>query len=307
MNPYRSRAYLLLLIASIIWGIAGVVIKYTLYAFPTLIFLTYRFGIASVAAAVTFLLLGFRAPKDKKVLAYSLFYGFLTSTVALGLLFFGTEQTTAIDAILISATAPISIAAAGAFFLKEHVTAREKIGIGIAFAGTAVTILEPVIKSGGGFIGFGGNLLVFASVLVGTATAVLAKILLRKDLDPLYATNMSFIVGFLTIAPVAFLTYGPWEIVKIITSTPLSYQLGVFYMALISGTLAYILWHKAQKTIEVGEVGLFAYLYPVFGTPLAIVWLKEKISVPFLIGATIIAVGVAVAEYKKSRYNKALK
>jgi len=303
MNPYRLRAYLLLLIVSIIWGIAGVVIKYTLYGFPPLIFLTYRFGIAAVAAAVTFLLLGFRIPKDKKVLAYSLLYGFLTSTVALGLLFFGTEQTTAIDAILISATAPITIAAAGAFFLKEHVTAQERIGIGIAFAGTAVTILEPVIRNGGNFVGFGGNLLIFASVLVGTATAVLAKILLRKDLDPLYATNMSFIVGFLTIAPVAFLTYGPGEIVKIITSTPLSYQLGVLYMALISGTLAYTLWHKAQKTIEVGEVGLFAYLYPVFGTPLAIVWLKEKITTPFIVGAIIIAIGVIIAEFKKRRYN----
>ena len=145
--------------------------------------------------------------------------------------------------------------------------------------------------------------MVFASVLVGTATAVMAKVLLRADLDPLYATNMSFIVGFLTIAPVAFLTYGPGEIVKIITSTPLSYQLGVFYMALVSGTLAYTLWHKAQKTIEVGEVGLFTYLYPVFGTPLAIAWLKEKITAPFIIGAVIIATGVAIAEYKKRRYN----
>lgn len=307
MNPHRLHAYILLLAVSIIWGVAGVVIKYTLGAFPPLVFLTYRFGIASLAAILSFFIFGFKIPKDKNVLLISAFYGFLTSTVALMLLFFGTESTTAIDATLISATAPITIAAAGAIFLREHITGREKIGITIAFLGALITILEPVIKNGASFAGLGGNLLVFASVIVGTANAVLAKVLLRKGVDPLFATNASFIVGFLTTAPVAFIVHKPAEVVGLIGSSPLSYHLGVFYMALISGSLAYTLWHKAQKTIEIGEVGLFAYLYPVFGTPLAVFWLKEKITVPFIIGAAIIAVGVVIAEYKKSRYNKALK
>lgn len=303
MNPYRLHAYSLLLLVSVIWGIAGAVIKYTLGAFPPLVFLTYRFGIASVAAILSFFIFGFKIPKDKNVLLISAFYGFLTSTVALGLLFFGTDETTAIDATLISATAPITIAAAGAIFLREHITGREKIGITIAFLGTMITILEPIIKNGTSFAGLGGNLLVFASVITGTATAVLAKLLLRKEVDPLFATSVSFVVGFLTTAPVAFLVHKPSELLELIGSSPLSYHLGVFYMALISGSLAYTLWHKAQKTIEIGEVGLFAYLYPVFGTPLAVVWLKEKITTPFIFGAIIIALGVIIAEYKKRRYN----
>jgi drug/metabolite transporter (DMT)-like permease len=74
-------------------------------------------------------------------------------------------------------------------------------------------------------------------------------------------------------------------------------------MALLSGTFAYILWHKAEKSIEVGEVSLFSYLFPVFGTPLSVLWLKESISLPFVIVALVIAFGVIVAEYKKKRYN----
>ena len=301
MNPRRLHAYLILLVVSFIWGIAGVVIKYTLGALSPLTFLLYRFAIASLAGIITFAFFRFPIPKDKKILLYSLFYGFLTSTVALGLLFLGIEETTAIDANLIAATAPITIAIAGAFYLKEHVTLREKIGIGIAFLGTIITIFEPVIRNGDGFSGLGGNLLVFASVLVGTATAILAKILMRKEVSPIYLTNASFIVGFLTTIPLAFLADSPSKIISSVTSAPFPYHLGVIYMALISGTLAYTLWHKAEKTIEVGEVGLFAYLYPVFGTPLAVVWLKEKISTPFIIGAIVIAIGVLIAELKPKR------
>lgn len=307
MNPHRLHAYSLLLIVSIIWGIAGVVIKFTLGAFDPLVFLSYRFAISATASLATLLLVGLKLPKDKQVIKLLIFYGFLTSTVAVGLLFFGFDETTAIDATLISATGPLLISAAGAIFLQEHVTLREKIGMGIAFIGTGVAIMEPILKNGDGYTGLGGNLLVFASILVGVATAIVAKILLRKEVDPSAAVGVSFWIGFLTLAPVALIVNSPLGIVEQIKEAPLVFHLGVFFMALLSGNLAYTLWHKAQKTIEVGEVSVFGYLYPIVTTPLAVIFLKEKISTPFIVGAIIIAMGVAVAEYKKSRYNKASK
>ena len=299
MNSYRLRAYLLLLIVSVIWGVAGPVIKFTLGGFDPLVFLTYRFAISAVASLITVLLIGFRLPKDKKIVKLSLFYGFLTSTVALGLLFFGFDKTTAIDATLISATGPLFISAGGLLFLKERVTLREKAGMGIAFVGTAITIAEPVLRGGNGFAGLGGNLLVFASILVGVATAIFAKILLRNELAPAMATNMAFWVGFLTLAPIAAVVHSPVGIIEQIKAAPLVFHLGVLFMALLSGNLAYTLWHRAQKTIEVGEVSVFAYLMPVFSAPLAVLWLGEKITFPFAVGAFVIILGVIIAEVKR--------
>ena len=307
MSPNRVHTYLILLLVSAIWGVAGVVIKYTLFGFAPLIFLTYRFFLSTLVCLPMILVLRNQIPKDKKLLLEVLLYGFLTSSVALGLLFFGTEKTSAIDATLITATAPILIAVAGALFLNEHVTLREKIGIGIAFAGTTIAITEPLIHDGASFAGLSGNLLVLLSVIVSTITAVYAKILMRKDVDPLFATNISFVVGFLTIFPVTLFFYTPKEIIASVLSTQPSYHLGVLYMTFLSGILAYYLWHKAEKSIEVGEVGLIAYLYPVFGTPLAILWLKEKVSLPFILGAIVIAIGVAVAEIKTRKSLKSKK
>ena len=303
MNPHRLRAYSQLLVVSVIWGIAAVVIKYTLTGFPPFIFLTYRFFISTIAALILFVFTGIKLPKDKKSLMLIFVYGFLVSTVSLGLLFLGTDKTTSIDANLISAMAPITIVIAGAIFLKEHITKKEKIGITIALVGTLITIIEPILRASDGIGGLEGNLLVFASILVGTVTAVLAKVILRKNVDPITLTNVSFIVGFITTLPIVLVVSTPHELINSILQTPLPFHLGVIYMALLSGTLAYILWHKAEKTIEVSEVSLFAYLYPVFGTPLSILWLKEKITLPFMIGAIIIAIGILIAEIKKKRYN----
>ena len=50
----RFTAYFLLLIVSVIWGVAGPVIKFTLHDFPPLIFLSYRFAISGTIALVLF-------------------------------------------------------------------------------------------------------------------------------------------------------------------------------------------------------------------------------------------------------------
>lgn len=302
MNSLRVKVYFEILLVSIIWGFAGVIIKYTLNGFSPFIFLSYRFFISTILAIIFILAGKIKFPKNPKVLALTVFNGFLISTASLGLLFLGAEKTTSIDLNLISATAPIIIAAAGAIFLKEHITKREKIGMLIAFTGTFITIAEPILKRNGTFGALEGNLTIFASVLLTSASAILAKKIMRNEIDALTATNIAFIVGFITIIPFTLPQILSSKF-QIFLSTPFNYHLGVFYMAIISGTLAYYLWHKAEKSIEVSEVNLAAYLYPVFGTPLSVLWLKEKITLPFIIGSIIIAVGIFLAEFKKKRYN----
>src|SRR5258708_6597924 len=132
--------------------------------------------------------------------------------------------------------------------------------------------------------------------------AIFSKIILRKKVNIFFLKNNTFIIGFITKISIVFISNSPSQIVNIISNTPLTYHFGVIYMALISGTLAYFLWHKAEKMIEVGEVSIFAYLYPIFGTPLSVLWLKEKITPPFIIGVIVIAIGVIIAEWKKRRY-----
>jgi len=300
MDKKRLLACLALLITSIIWGAAAPVIKFTLAGISALPFLAYRFTLSSAAALITLPWGGLKLPNHWKTILTVIIYGLLTSTVTLGLLFLGMERTTVLDAALISTLGPLMIVWAGEIFLKERVTHQEKTGIIIALVGTLLAVLEPFLRGGMSTIQLEGNILVLLYLASTTASAVLAKELVRQKVTPLALTNISFIIGFLTITPLAILSSST-PLWKTIFNLSWSYHLGVIFLALISGSLAYTLWARAQKTIEIGEAALFSYLYPIFSAPLAVFWLKEKITNSFALGAVLVTIGVLIAEYKRHR------
>lgn len=299
MTSYRTRAYIFLLIVAIIWGAATPVIKFTLGGISPFSFLAYRFFLAGIfgAFAVIFIKKGHQAIREN--FWELVIFGFITTTLTLSLLFLGLNKTTVLDTTLIVSVSPLVVAVFGVIFLKEHITSREKVGMGIAFFGTLLTVIEPLLADGIKSFQVVGNLFIVANLIVGALSAIMAKKLIRKNVPEFALINVAFVVGAFTSIPFLFIETTPTNFVHTIVQLSLPYQLGVFFMAFISGTLAYALWAKGQKSIEVSEAGLFVYLQPIFAAPLAVFWLKETISMPFVIGAVVIATGVIIAEYKK--------
>lgn len=299
MKKNRLSAYIDLLLVSMIWGFATPVIKFTMRGIEPAAFLTYRFFISSIVAFIILIPTFKHHWKRLKNNASKIFlYSIFATTIALGLLFLGLEKTTVLDAVLITAVAPLVTAVFGRIFLKEKITKKEKLGISIAFFGTLITVLEPVFKGESSAIQIEGNILVIGYLLTNAYSAVLAKKLTRKKITGKTLSNLSFIIGFFTILPLALVRRPFADIIVNVMTLDFQYHLGVFYMAFISGLLAYSLWIKGQKTIEISEAGVFAYLMPIFSTPLAVFWLGEEITLPFVFGAIIITTGVIIAEYK---------
>jgi len=137
---------------------------------------------------------------------------------------------------------------------------------------------------------------------------IISKKQMREKVSPLTMAVSNFFVGFITLLPLAVLeNHGAKNMVSLISNVSFGGQLGVFYMAIISGALGYYLFQLGQKSIESSEAAIFSYLQPLFSTPLAIIWLKEEISSSFTIGVSIIIVGIIIAQYKnKSLARKAL-
>jgi drug/metabolite transporter (DMT)-like permease len=306
MTSSRIRAYILLIIVAAIWGFAGPVIKYTLPDFPPIIFLTYRFAISLLILIPVTISMKQSLPKNKKDIFILTLVGLLGSSINLGLLFYGYNYTTALDASLLSATAPIFVVAASAFVLKEKVTKNERLGVFITFIGAITIILQPLAEGGlFTFKNIYGNLLIIAANMAWVLYVVLSKYELKQKVKPLLMTTYTFFLGFITLLPLAiFQSGGISNLFKQLASTPVKPHLGVWYMAILSGALAYFLYQKAQKSIEASEATLFSYLSPLFAAPLAVFWLGELLTPTFLLGSVIIALGVFIAEFKKRSYNK---
>lgn len=301
MTSYRIKAYIYLVLVSVLWGAATPIIKFTLGGITPLSFLVYRFSISALLGVGILIATKTHIPKPKENLPLIIMYGVLTTTFALGLLFLGLNRTTVLDTVLITAVSPLVTAIAGTLFLNETITKQEKIGILIAFTGTMITILEPVFRGQVDLTALTGNFLVFGYLIANGFSSVLSKKLVRKNVNPLDLSNISFIVGFLTLLPFVPFEASFSKVVSNVSTLSIPFHLGVIYMAIFSGTIAYALWIKGQKSIEISEAGVFAYLIPIFATPLAVVWLGEKITPYFVLGAVLIAIGVFIAEYKRRR------
>lgn len=295
----RLKAYILLLIVSAIWGVASPVIKYTLDYLPPFTFLFWRFLITSIVFLPVFLIYIKKHPVKLADLPKLSFLGFLGTPLTLALIFLGYQRTTAMDGVLISATAPIFIALGGAIFLKEKITKLEKIGLGLAIFGSLVTVSQPLFE--GGFLkgALTGNLLVFGSVLSWTAFTLLSKEDFHRH-HPFVITAFCFFVGLIVIFPLFLheqltinnqLLLNDHQFLLNVRSLP-----GVIYMSIFSSVIAYTLYEYGLSLIEASETTIFAYLQPIFAAPVSLIWLKEPITPLFLLGAAIIAIGVILSE-----------
>jgi drug/metabolite transporter (DMT)-like permease len=301
MSAARAKAFTLLLITTLIWGAATIILKYTLDGITPLPFLSYRFLISGGLGVVSLLFYRGKLPKTARSWVIIALYSFLSTTISLGLLFLGLAKTTVLDLILITLIGPLMAEIAGVLFLKEKVTRLEKIGTLIAMSGALLTILEPALESGHSFGGLGGNILIFGSMFADIASLLVLKKLIKNDISPTALTHVSFIIGLLTLLPITIVFMGIGPFMHVVWELPIQYHMGVIYMAVMSGTVAYALRAKAQKAVTVGEAGLFGYLGSIVSAPLAVIFLHETITPLFITGAVLIGIGVGVAEWRKKK------
>lgn len=300
----RLIAYLALLLTTAIWGIANPVIKYTGQFVPPFAFLFFRFSLSSMVILPLFIWYLRRHPFPTKDLPKLTLLAIMATTVNLGLIFLGFERTTALDGTLINSLTPILIVIGGVFFLREKITRRKTIGLTIAVTGTTVTVLQPLLKqtafAGQNLI---GNLLILAAGIEWAAYTLIAKEDLRKH-PPFLHTAWASFVGLATFVPLAFLENPKFlapPAVQVILTNP-SAILGIAYMAILSYLVAYYAHYLGLQTIDASEAALFAYLQPVFAVPLAVLWLGEAFTLPFAIGAILIAIGIFLTEYKGKKF-----
>jgi len=303
MTKDRKKAYFLMLVTILIWGIALVVIKNTLSYVSPINFLFWRLLITSWIFFPFFIYQFNKNPLSFTEVVKLGLWGMLGTSIPLLLLFEGLARTTAIDTALIAVVGPLLVIIGGALLLKEKVEKHEKIGILLALIGTIVTIIQPFLehqKTAGENIL--GNALVLASCFIGAAYILFAKNDLKKH-SPFMVTSIAFFGGLVSLLPI-FYYYN----IDAISMIPVNEAwFGILYMAIFSSVIAYTTRANALKLIEASEVAVFSYLQPLIAIPLSVLLLHEVVTLPFLIGAGLIAIGVCIAEFAKRGKTKLLK
>src|SRR5690349_22748161 len=157
--PTRDR--LLAVLVAVLWGLNFLAIHATLGQFPPVFAGALRFAVIAVP---TILFVPWPKVKVRYLLGYGL--GFGTGQFAFLFIAMDTGMPTGLASLVLQASAPFTVLL-GAVFLRERLSARQGIGIGLAVAGmVAIAVsraqeaaLLPVVLTLVGALGWAvGNL-----------------------------------------------------------------------------------------------------------------------------------------------------
>jgi drug/metabolite transporter (DMT)-like permease len=250
------------------------------------------------AAAAAFLILQRVLPQRTRLAPADrgrvLLLGFLAVPVNQGFFLFGLEHTTPTHASLLYALTPLVVFLLARRILGEA-NARDKlIGIGAAFAGVTLILLERGLAHELRVLS--GDALILVAVFAWAAYTVLSKPLLERY-PPVMVTSWVIVAGSLMFLPAAAIP-GAVPAPGRLTAPVL---VGILYLAIGTSVIAYPLWLYALRRLSASRVAITSNTQPVLTGVLSWIIFGERFSAGFLLGAALILLGVTWVEVRGGR------
>lgn len=297
----RWQAYTLLILNVVLNAVALPLVKPAFDFTTPFRFLFYRFVIATIISLPILWHFSRTHQITVKRIALIVLIELFSSALTLGILYLGLARTTSLEANLIATSSPIFVVLAGVIYLKEKEERHEWIGLMLAFMGTLMIIVLPILRGQTAFsmMSFTGN----ALILLQNITGAIGLILVKKyymNIPKLLVTGVSAWVGMISFAIMSYLELGPRhsEVLQIISGDLLhrSVWIAVIYMSIFITIIATTAYLKGQECIEASEATLFGYLSPLVFFPVSIFILHEGFNPLHIVGLFVILVGVVIAE-----------
>lgn len=208
----------------------------------------------------------------------------------------GIKYTTAPNAALAYALTPVFVVVFQAMHKRAWPVRKHLVGIAIAILGTGIVLSDGVSLDATHTL---GNVMVLLASASWGLYTILGKRLVHKY-GALYATALTFFVGFATYLPVWLLL--PIQDSLAPLTDPLvssSVWLQLFYLGVITSGVGYGLWYFALLRLESHRVAVFNNLQPVITTLLAFVVFGTVPSLLFFVGGCVALVGVVVTQIQE--------
>ena len=211
--------------------------------------------------------------------------------------FAAAKYTTAARTSLFANTSPVFTLLISFLFAKELLTGRKILGVLMGLTGV---IIAAVSRGSDAFTAnslstLGGDMLALISGVFWAIFTVFGGEASTRY-NGIFCTVLYRVCGLLVLTPVLFFC-------DISFKLPLTVWLGLLYMAVVSGGFAVWLWSYAQKHVEPGVLGSFGYLSAFCATLFSMLFLKEKITLPF-VAAFILILGGMVLILKTTGKNE---
>jgi drug/metabolite transporter (DMT)-like permease len=212
----------------------------------------------------------------RQALVPGLFFGLNLATF-----FVGATHNSVANAALIGSLSPFLIVPLGAVMFHEYFNSRALVFALVAFGGAALVLLNAPPN---GDASIRGNVFGFVAMLLWTGYVVSTRYF-RRDMD--VATFMS------TVSPIAAVAVLPLAVINGdmfgLSRTGWTYTL---ILTLLTGFTAHGLLVYAQRTIQIGTIGISQVVQPALAVVWSFVLLGETLRDPQVLGIAVVICGL---------------
>ena len=288
------KSYLYASITVLIWATLATVVKIILYDIPSFEALT----ISSVFAFVFLLIMNIINGSVKELKHYRLKdylmmsgLGFLGLFLYSALYYYGISALSSQEACILNYLWPLMIVVFACLLLKEKLTARKLIAMGMSFAGIVVLTVGT-----GGAASSGNRLWGIVACVTAAVCYGLFSVLNKKHSLNQNITMMWIWLTVSVCSLVSGMIFEKWQPIVGIQ------WLGLGWLGVVVNAVAYLLWAIALKNAEdSAKVANLAYLVPFLSIVLSSVVLKEQITVNMVIAVVLIVGGILLQSIRFRR------
>ena len=289
----KSIVYILLALASVIWGVSFIMTKELFNSEPHItvfIILTFRLILATVVTIPSLLILRKLEPIKKGDLKWFLILAILEPFIYSICETSGVQLVSGSMSSIIVATIPLFVPLGMAVAYREKIPVVTILGLLLSFAGLAVMLLF------GGSNNLDTNPVGLAWLFAAVITAVVFTLVLVKLVNryrPLTITAYQNLFGCIYFLPLMLLMDG--------SQLPLlSYSGKMIGLLLALGvfcsTLAYVCYNEGVARLGATAACIFNNVIPVFSLIAALIIGQETLTWAKPIGIAIVIAGVILAQ-----------
>ena len=281
-------------IFAFLWSTGWIVAKFAAMHADPITFLAVRHALAACAFAGICLLIGAKWPDSPRKMGMAILSGvFLHGLYLAGVWYaIGQGVPSGLSGI-IAGLQPLLTAMAAPFFLGERLALRQRIGLGLGFAGILIAISPQLIESlSAGLTGLGIpliiNLVAMSSVTYGT---LFQKRYLQNG-DIWTTATLQFVGAFIVTLPIAMLSEEmrfDWTYTAVAAMA--------WSVIGISMGAVFLLLYLIQRG-QVSRAASLIYLMPPMVAIEAAVLFGETLTWPMIVGTVIVVAGVYMVNRK---------
>lgn len=274
-----------LALAASIWGGVYVVSKFMLGVIPPLTLVWLRYVIALLTLAVIGVATSQSWQVKRQDLPLIIGIGIIGYFISIWAQFAGTQLSTAQMGAVITSATPAFMVIFARLLLKEAITWRKGLSVGLATAGVLCIVgigdIGSSFRLGGIILGIAALTWALMSVLVKRIPAAYSQLVI---------TTYAILAATLAMTPLAAVQT---DVLQVYTTLQAPIMLaGVLYVGVVSTAGAFYFWNKGLQLTDATQAGIYFFFQPLSGTLLGWFFLGEQVGMAFWLGTALILSGV---------------